>query len=412
MTAVLEPTAPVVARERLWTRDFALYFGARTVSLLGDSMMQVAAALAVGAIYGISGVGYVLATLTLSFVAFLLFGGVLADRVGARRMMAGADLVRVGTQTTVAVAFLTGRPPLLLLLACAFFAGTAAAHFEPGKNGMIPHVAGDMQRANATLKIADAAAQLGGPVVAGLIMAVSSAGVAYAVDAGTFAFSGLCLTLLRIAPTPKRETPSTVLRDLRQGWTEFRSRSWMWSVILIWVFFGMVVFGPYVPLGSRSISGRLGAAGYGWAMAGLGAGTVVGGLTAIRLRPRRPLAAGAVAMTAFGSIPLVAALPIPLPLVVAGNVVGGVGWAFWSVMWSTSVQSHVPFDVLNRVTAYEIAGSVCGAAVGQALVGPVARLVDPRDLLYGSAVASMCVPIALLLAKPVRDLRRVAPPTR
>ncbi|WUH99699.1 MFS transporter [Spirillospora sp. NBC_00431] len=410
MTAVLAKPSTVQSTNWLWNRDFTLYFGARTVSLLGDSMMQVAAALAVGAIYGVAGVGYVLATLTSSFVAVVLFGGVFADRIGVRKTMVGADIVRVVTQTTVAVAFFAGGPPLWLLLTCAFFAGAAAANFEPGKNGMIPLVATDLQRANATLKIADAAAQLGGPVVAGVIMTLGGAAVAYSLNAATFAFSGICLALLRIRPVAKRETASSVLRDLRRGWTEFRSRSWMWSVILIWVFFGLLVFGPYVPLGSRTIGDRLGDAAYGWAMAGLGAGTVIGGLTAIRLRPRRPLAAGAAAMFGFGFIPLAAALPIPLPLVVAGNVIGGVAFAFWSVMWATSIQTNVSYDVLNRVTAYEISGSVCGAALGQALVGPVSQFVSPRDLLYGSAVASLCVPIALLLARPVRDLRRVESP--
>ncbi len=46
-------------------------------------------------------------------------------------------------------------------------------------------------------------------------------------------------------------------------------------------------------------------------------------------------------------------------------------------MWSTSVQTQVPPDVLNRVTAYEVAGSVSSVAVGQALVGPVSSVADP-----------------------------------
>ncbi|GAA2738914.1 MFS transporter [Actinocorallia aurantiaca] len=407
MTAILDHGVGLEGSSRLWTRDFTLYFGARSVSLLGDAMMQVAAALAVGKIYGVSGVGYVLAVWTLAAVGFVVFGGVFADRIGARTVMIGADIVRVATQGVVAVAFLTGTPPLWLLLVCSSLAGTAAGMFQPGVNGMIPLIARDPQRANATLKIADAGSQLAGPALAGLIMALSSAGVVYSLNAATFAFSGLCLMLIRARPAGGPKRSSTVLFDLRRGWTEFRSRTWMWSVIVIWVFFGMLVFGPQIPLGSRLIGERLGDAAYGWAMAGLGAGTVVGGLIAIKLKPARPLAAGGVAIFGFTFIPLSIALEPSLPLLIAGHLVGGCAWAFWSVMWSTSVQTQVPGDVLNRVTAYEVAGSVSGVAVGQALVGPVSEAVDPRSLLFVSAGVCVAVCAALLTTRPIRNLRRV-----
>ncbi|GAA3068346.1 MFS transporter [Streptosporangium carneum] len=407
MTATLDREAAPGIPERLWNRDFSLYFAARVVSLLGDAMMPVATALAVGAVYGVSGVGYVLAIWTAPFVLFILFGGVFADRVGARAMMVGADLVRILTQGVLAVAFFTGTPPLWLLLVASALSGTAAAMFQPGVNGMVPLVAKDPQRANGTLKIADAATQLGGPVLAGLLMALTGAGAVYAFDAGTFLLSGLCLALIRITPAAGVREPSTVLLDLRRGWTEFRSRSWMWSVILVWVFFGVLVFGPFIPLGSRLIGDRLGEAAYGWAMAGLGTGTVIGGLVAIRLRPSRPLAAGGVALIGFACIPLSVALELPLPALMAGHLLGGVSWAFWSVMWSTSVQTQVAPEVLNRVTAYEVAGSVSGVAVGQALVGPVSSVVEPRDLLLLSTGVSVAVCAALLLIPPIRRLRRV-----
>ena len=406
MTAAVDRKAARVPGEPLWTRDFAFYFAARLVSLLGDAMMPVAAALAVGAIYGVSGVGYVLAVWTTPFVLFIVFGGVLADRLGARAIMVGADVVRAVTQVVVAVAFLTGTPPLWLLLLTSALSGTAAAMFQPGVNGMVPLVASDPQRANGTLKIADAATQLGGPVVAGLLMALTGPGVVYAVDAGTFVLSGLCLALIRLTPAAGRGERSTVLRDLRRGWTEFRSRTWMWSVILIWIVFGLFVFGPYIPLGSQLIGDRLGDAAYGWTMAGLGAGTVLGGLLAIRFRPVRPLAAGAVALTGFIAVPLSVASEPPLGVLMTGHLLGGAGWAFWSVMWSTSVQTLVAPEVLNRVTAYEVAGSVSGVAVGQALVGPVSSVVEPRELLLLSTGVTVAVCAALLLVAPVRRLRR------
>ncbi|MGW1776512.1 MFS transporter [Streptomyces sp. NPDC002104] len=410
------PTDPPTARPSLWDRRFTLYFTARAVSLVGDAMMPVAAALAVGPLYGISGVGLVLGTWTGTFVLLVLFGGVFADRVGARRMMVGADLVRVVTQGVLAAAFFAGTPPFWLLVTMAAVAGAAVAMFQPGVNGMVPLVAREPQRANATLKVADALAQLLGPALAGLLIVLTGAGTVYAIDAGTFALSALCLGLIRFSPAPASPgasadaaapKPASLRRDLRQGWREFRSRTWMWAVILIWVAYGVLLFGPMVPLSSAVIGARLGPNAYGLAVSSLGVGTVLGGLLALRLRPARPLAAGALAMTLFAVLPLCVALGAGLPALLAGHVIGGGAWAFWSVMWATSVQTHTPPEVLNRVTAYELAGSVSGIALGQILAGPATGLASPETLLLVSAGTCLAGCAALLSIPAIRTLRRV-----
>ncbi len=406
------PTAGV----SLWDRRFSLYFVARAVSLVGDAMMPVAAALAVGPLYGISGVGFVLGTWTGTFVLLVLFGGVFADRVGARRMMVGADLVRVVTQGVLAAAFFAGTPPFWLLVAMAALAGAAVAMFQPGVNGMVPLVAREPQRANATLKVADALAQLLGPALAGLLIVLTGAGTVYAIDAGTFVLSALCLGLIRLAPagTPPGTLADaaqrrSLRRDLRQGWQEFRSRTWMWAVILIWVAYGVLLFGPLVPLSSALIGARLGPNAYGLAVSFLGVGTILGGLLALRLRPARPLAAGAIAMALFTALPLCVALGAGLPVLLAGHVLGGGAWAFWSVMWATSVQTHTPPTVLNRVTAYELAGSVSGIALGQILAGPATELASPQTLLLVSGGTCLAGCVALLSIPAIRTLRRITP---
>ncbi|MFJ3966192.1 MFS transporter [Streptomyces sp. NPDC090036] len=396
----------------MWDRRFTLYFTARAVSLLGDAMMPVAAGM---------------------FVLLVLFGGVLADRFGARRMMVCADLVRVLTQGILAAAFFAGTPPFWLLVTMAALAGAAVAMFLPGANGMVPLVAREPQRANATLKVADALAHLLGPALAGLLITLTSAGTVYAIDAGTFLLSGLCLTLIRLTPTKptvdataaepadapaptaadadSRARPTGSLRrDLRQGWYAFRARTWMWAVILIWMGYGVLVFGPLVPLGSALIGARLGPDAYGLAVSCLGAGTVLGGLLALPLRPARPLAAGTVAMALYTALPLCIALDAGLPVLLAGHVLGGGAMAFWSVMWATSVQTHTPPALLNRVTAYELAGSVSGIALGQILAGPATALASPGRLLLVSAGACLAGSAALCAIPAIRTLRRAAGP--
>ncbi|MFC9824509.1 MFS transporter [Streptomyces erythrochromogenes] len=411
------PADPQAVQLPLWDRRFTLYFTARAVSLLGDAMMPVAVALAVGALYGISGVGLVLGVWTGTFVLLALFGGVFADRFGARRMMIGADLVRVLTQGVLAAAFFTGKPPFWLLVTMAALAGAAVAMFLPGVNGMVPLVAREPQRANATLKVADALAHLLGPALAGLLITLTSAGTVYAIDAGTFLLSALCLALIRFDPaatpshTPaaadsRNRTGRSIRRELHQGWREFRARTWMWAVILIWMGYGVLVFGPLVPLGSALVGVRLGPDAYGLAVSFLGAGTVLGGLLALRLRPVRPLAAGTVAMALYTALPLCIALGAGLPVLLAGHALGGAAIAFWSVMWATTVQTHTPSAVLNRVTAYEQAGSVSGIALGQMLAGPATALASPDRLLWVSAGACLLGCATLFAIPAIRTLHR------
>ncbi|MGV9302278.1 hypothetical protein [Nonomuraea sp. NPDC003727] len=103
-----------------------------------------------------------------------------------------------------------------------------------------------------------------------------------------------------------------------------------------------------IPLGSELITGAYGETAYGLVLSAGGAGTIVGGLVALRVRPARPLAAGAAGLLLFALEPLTIALGASLPVVMAGHVLGGAAWAFWSVMWATSVQTMVPGNALTR----------------------------------------------------------------
>lgn len=90
----------------------------------------------------------------------------------------------------------------------------------------------------------------------------------------------------------------------------------------------------------------------------------------------------------------------------AGAALAGAGMSFWGVMWATSVLTQVPPETLNRIHAYDVAGSLAMMPVGQALAGPAAVLLGADRVLLVAAVISLAV-VALLLAVPaIRDLVR------
>ncbi len=393
----------------VWTRSFLLFFTARSVSMLGAAMVPFATAVGVGGLgYGSTGVGLALAAWMAPFAVLILFGGVFADRFTPRRMMIGADTVRVVSQGTAAALFVLGSPDLWQILVISAINGVAAAMYQPGVSSTVPRVARDVQKANATLRVSESIMLLAGPGVAGAIVGLSGVGVVFAIDAAGFTVSAVCLLLLRLPVVAGPVAERSMWRNLREGWQEFRSRTWMWSVILVWAVFGVTLFGPMIPLGSVLISERLGETAYGLVMSASGAGTIVGGLVAMRVRPGRPLMAGAIGLFGFALEPLSIAVASPAAVLMAAHVIGGAGWAFWSVMWATSIQTQVPAEALNRVTAYEVAGSTLFVPVGQVLAGPVAGVVGAPQLLAGSSIVAVAGCAALLLVPAVRGLRRVS----
>ncbi|MFF7122786.1 MFS transporter [Streptomyces sp. NPDC008240] len=397
----------------VWSRDFALFFVARAVARLGDTMLPVA--LAAGLLehgYGAGAVGLAMASSVAAFAGLVVLGGVVADRFSTRRLMIGADLVRLVTQSFAAGLFFTGHVVLWQICAIGVVNGAAAAVFQPGVASTVPRLAPDVQRANGAIRIAESSAQLAGPAVAGVLVGFVSPGGLFAVHATTYATSALCLLLLRLPPLPSAARAAgpglRVFRaDLVEGWREFRSRTWLWGVIAVWCVYMIAVWGPTVPLVATEVVQHHGPRAYGLVNSALGAGTVIGGLLSLRLRPRRMLRAGALALFAFFGFPATVGAGLGVPAMAAGAAVAGAGMSFWGVMWSTSVLTQVPSDVLNRIHAYDVAGSLAMMPVGQALAGPAAAALGADHVLLVSAVMSVVVAAALLSVPAIRGLVRV-----
>ncbi|MFF9087768.1 MFS transporter [Streptomyces sp. NPDC014991] len=411
--AVREAHGTATGGPAVWSRDFALFFVARAVARLGDTMLPVA--LATGLLeqgYGAGAVGLAMAATTAAFAGLVVFGGVIADRFSTRKLMIGADLVRLGTQSLAAGLFLTGHVVLWHICAIGVVNGVAGAVFQPGVASTVPRLAADIQGANGAIRIAESTAQLAGPAVAGVLVGLASPGGVLAAHAATYTVSALCLLLLRLPPLPPgaRAATGSGMRafraDLVDGWREFRARAWLWGVIAVWCLYMIAVWGPAVPLVATEVVRHHGPGAYGLVNSALGGGTVIGGLIALRLRPRRMLRAGAVALFAFFGFPAAVGAGLGVPAMAAGAAVAGAGMSFWGVMWATSVQTQVPADVLNRIHAYDVAGSLAMMPVGQALAGPAAGALGAGHVLLISGAVSLVVAAALLAVPAIRDLVR------
>ena len=142
-----------------------------------------------------------------------------------------------------------------------------------------------LQQANSLLGLAKSAGNIAGPALAGIIVVSASPGWAIAADAATFGLSAMFLVALHVprqAPLPSR----SFVADLREGWGEFRSRTWLWVIVLAASLVNLL-YATVTVLGPKVAEDDLGGAG-AWALIVTlsGVGSVAGGLVALRLRSR------------------------------------------------------------------------------------------------------------------------------
>ncbi len=195
--------------------DYRLFVLGYSASLAGSAMVPVALTFAVlNEGHGTADVGYVLAAETVPLVALLLVGGVVADRFGRRATMLAADACRLVSEGLLAVLLLTGSPPLWVFMVLAGVLGAGQALFNPALTGLIPEIVQTerLQQANGLLGVATSTAQVVGPSLAGVIVAAGGAGWAIAVDAASYAVSGLCLLALRSAARAPAGGPGVAAR--------------------------------------------------------------------------------------------------------------------------------------------------------------------------------------------------------
>jgi MFS family permease len=388
-------------------RDFRLLFVGQAVSLLGDGMLGVALAFAILDLTGsASDLGYVLAARSVPMVVFLLVGGVFADRWSRRAVMLVADAVRLAAMAAVAVLLLTGSARIWELAAALAVTGAASAFFYPASTGLVPMTVPEelLQQANGLRAIAMAAGNIGGPVVSGALVATVGAGSAIAADAGTFLVSVLSLAGLRVA----RNAPLDVrpfLHDLREGWDEFRSRTWVWTFVGA-AGINNMVNAAWPVLGPAIAKAQLGGAS-AWAaiVAAGGAGSVVGGLVTLRVRPRRPLLVAAALLAFLGVQCFVLAVVAPVPAIAAAAFLGGFAVMTSNTLFETALQRHVPPAALSRVSAYDWFGSLTFNPIGFAIVGPVAAAIGRTQTLLIPSLWFVVVAAGLCALPSVRGLR-------
>jgi hypothetical protein len=197
--------------------------------------------------------------------------------------------------------------------------------------------------------------QFVGPALAGLLIVTAGPGYALAIDAVHL-------------PSHVSLPPQSFARDLLDGWREFTARTWVWLIVV---------------------------------------GALAAGATALRIKPRRPLLVGVIAVVPNALPIILLALELPWEILVLAALVTGFGNMLFNTLWETTLQQHVPPEALSRVSAYDWFGSLLGQPLGLALAGVVAAGIGMSRTLWIAAAVELVEVTVLLAAPSVRHLQRL-----
>jgi len=396
-------------------RDFRLLWIGTVVSFLGDGVYIVAIAWQVYDQWNrpsaLAGVGI---AWSLPQVVFVLGSGVLSDRFDRRKLLITADVIRglsiagLGTLVTLDLLQLWHVYGLVALF------GVGQSLYGPAHNSILPDLvpADQLVQANSLAQFSRPFAMtLLGPALGGILVGTVGAGLAFYIDAGTFAFSALMLLLMRtVTRAPPAEGHASVWHDAREGLRFVFARPWLWAGMGAATISLLCTWGPWevlVPyLVKNELDGSAGALGLVFAAGGAGA-VLAAVMMGQRDLPRRPITVlyWAWAMSAFAIIGFGVSGTIWHAMLASFVMESGI--TVLLVLWYTVLQRLVPSTILGRVSSLDWLISVAGVPASFALVGPLAASFGTRNtLIVAGAVGGLVILVFLYLVPGSRAPER------
>lgn len=389
--------------------NFAWYFASRFSNTLGSMMASIALTFAVLDLTdSASALGQVLAARTIPMVLFLLFGGVIADRFPRTLVLQLSNLLSAATQGTVAYLVITGQADLWMIIVLEVANGTVSAVSFPAMASMVPQLVrrDQLQSANALLSLSRGGLTIIGPTIGALLVVTVGAGWALAVDALTWLVAAVLMAPMRIPPRVRTAEKASTLHELREGWTLFRTTTWLWVVVLAFSALNMIHTGAWFTLGPAVANDTIGKQGWGLVLSAESVGLVIMTVLLLRVRIRRPLLVGMIGCSLM-SVPMVVLGVDPhLLVLVACTFVAGAGIEVFSMAWNLAMQENIEDDMLSRAYSYDALGSFVAMPIGQLLYGPLGEAFGYREVLLWSGVAYAAIALLTLTSRSVRTLER------
>ncbi|WP_431235434.1 tetracycline efflux MFS transporter Tet(V) [Mycolicibacterium psychrotolerans] len=403
-------------------REFRLLITAMSISLFAEGMWTVVMALQVIALADDpAALSLVAACLATGMLAFILVGGIVADRVSQRAIIIAVEVTNLAATGAVAVLGMLGKLHLWHMATAAAVLGIGAAFFFPAYSAYLPRIlpAEQLLAANGVEgAIRPTLQQAIGPAVAGVLIGITFPALGSVTVAVLFAVALTLLVSMRpghgshIVMTVEREKPHA-LTDLREGLRFVLHTAWLrWTLLFActWVFLAMGPIEVLLPFIAHNRFAH-GEQVYGLMLAAFGVGSAIGAVVvSSRPLPRRYLTV-MMTMWGVGSLPFViVGVTSSLPLILVSLFVIGLGEGA-GVIWGTLLQRRVPPEMLGRVSSLDFFVSLAFMPVSMAVAGPLSKVV-PVELIFAVAGIApvLLAAVALVAARMPRD--EIAHPLR
>ena len=406
----------------LWRHpDFVKLWSAETVSQFGTQFTQLALPLA--AIDVLDASAFEVAALTtVEFLPFLLVSlpaGVWVDRLRRRPMLVAGDLARAGLLASIPIVYAFDALTIWQLYAVGFFVGIATVFFDVAYQSYLPSIVQRDQLidGNAKLEISRAAAQLGGPGLAGVVIQALKAPAAIAVDAVSFVGSALFIFRIRKHErSPQAEGPRRRMREeLREGLRYVLTHPYLKNIAActaLFNFFGNIWFAVLLVFARRDLG--LSPLAIGLALTISNVGPLVAAFNAHRISSRfgvgrTSIWASVLGGPAFLIIPFAPQGNAALTFLIPAFILGGLANVIYNVTQVSLRQAITPERIqgrMNSVMRFIVWGTI---PLGSVIGGVLATTIGVKETLIVGGIGC-CSPFLPVLFSPVRGIRTMPEP--
>ncbi len=376
-------------------------WGAQFVSNIGSWMQTVAAqwvmlTLTSSAAY----VALVQTAAGLPVVLFAILAGTIGDLLDRRRFLLITQTFMLAAATVLGVLAIAGLVTPWVLLALVFAVGTGQALTSPTWQTLQPELVSAAERPQAISlgAVNQNLARAIGPAIGGILLAATSAGTVFLINAATFAAVIAVIAAWHSTRTQDALPREHVGEAVRAG-GRYVAASPALRVILartgLFIFFASAIW-ALLPLIARSAL-HLGSGGYGLLLGSVGVGALAGAALLPRLRVRLSadamLAAGSAGLAAvtlvlaYGHLTAVAAVAL---------VVGGACWVTVLSALNSLYQLSLPQWIKARGMSFYLMVFQGGNAVGSAVMGLAAEHAGLSPTLTIAAAGLALGPLAAL----------------
>jgi MFS family permease len=387
---------------------FSMLVTARLISNVGNGLSPIALAYGVLSLPGADGsdLSIVMGARYLPLIIFMLFGGVFADRFQRNRIVGGSDIIGSALVAVSAISLIAGFSSILLLAIMGALFGFLNALWWPAMSGVLPEILPKekLQEGNAIIGLMSNIGVVFGTLLGGVIVTLTSPGWALLIDGATFFIAGLIVWNLKLDAKSRIESPG-ILDDLRVGWREFISRSWLVTMVIAFAFINMAFDSMITILGPLNFSDpETGPRNWSYNLAGLTIGMMIGGIIVLKFKFKHPLFVSMILVAISGIWDFALAFDLSLAISIAAGIFSGIAVEIFLVTWSTSMQTHIPEESFSRVNAYDSLGSYGFAPLGIIIAGPLAEAFSVNSILFATGSITLLASAVALSVKSVRTL--------